>query len=68
MNAKANLLDCSLEPTDEQLDDLMRGVAAEALAKARVANTALMQDVHRQVAEVRERYRLTREPTAGRAS
>ena len=59
MNAKVNLLDCSREPSDEQLENLMQSVAAEARAKATVANNALMSTLHRQVAEVRSRYRLS---------
>ncbi|MBP9712212.1 MAG: hypothetical protein KBD60_00805 [Sterolibacterium sp.] len=59
MNAKVNLLDCSREPSDEQLEILMQSVVAEARAKATVANSALMHTLHKQVAEVRSRYHLS---------
>jgi hypothetical protein len=60
MNATVNLLDCSREPSDEQLETLMQSVAEESRAKAAVANTALMHTLYRQVAEVRLRYQLSR--------
>ncbi|WP_298601303.1 hypothetical protein [uncultured Zoogloea sp.] len=59
MSTKVNLLDCSREPSDEQLETLMQSVAAEARAKATVANTALMHTLHKQAAEVRSRYHLS---------
>ncbi|MCW5222239.1 hypothetical protein D5041_01105 [Verminephrobacter aporrectodeae subsp. tuberculatae] len=58
MKANVNLLDCSREPSDEQLEDLMRDVAAEARAKATLANTALRNTLAAQTAEVRARYHL----------
>lgn len=58
-NTTVNLLDCSKEPSDAQLESLMQSVAAEARAKANVANTALMHTLHEQVAEVRRRYHLS---------
>jgi hypothetical protein len=59
MSATVNLLDCSREPSDEQLATLMRSVAAESRAKATVANSALTHTLQRQVAEVRQRYHLS---------
>mgnify|MGYP003575401745 CR=1 FL=1 len=59
MNPKVNLLDCSREPSDAQLEGLMRSVAAEARAKASVANTSLKLTLHKQAAEVRSRYNLS---------
>ena len=58
MSNKVNLLDCSREPSDEQLATLMQSVAAEARAKATVANTALMHTLRSQTAEVCSRYHL----------
>jgi hypothetical protein len=59
IDAPVDLLDCAAEPSDEQLESLMRGVAAEARAKATVANNALMTTLAAQAAEVRSRYHLS---------
>jgi len=62
MNGKVNLLDCSREPSDEQLESLMQSVATEARARAAVANAALMRALREQVTEVRLRYHLSCPP------
>ncbi|MDR2001132.1 MAG: hypothetical protein LBP94_06350 [Zoogloeaceae bacterium] len=59
MKAKVDLLDCSREPSDEQLEKLMQSVATEARAKAVLANTAMMCTLRKQVAEVCSRYHLS---------
>ena len=59
MATPVNLLDCEREPSDEQLEQLMRTVAAEARAKAAVANRALKDTLAREMALVRERHGLS---------
>jgi hypothetical protein len=58
MEPDVNLLDCSREPSDEQLENLMREVAADARAKVTVANCALQNTLAAEVAEVRAHYQL----------
>ncbi|TAL65838.1 MAG: hypothetical protein EPN79_11860 [Burkholderiaceae bacterium] len=54
MNGVIDLLDCSQEPSDEQLEELMGSVAAEANAKASVSDAALMRGLRAQAAELIE--------------
>jgi len=51
-----NLLDCEQEPSDAQLEQLMREVAADARARARVASRKFREDVAREAAAALERY------------
>ena len=46
-----DLNDIAHEPTDEQLSALMGFVAAEAQARAAKAKEALMQKLHKEIAE-----------------
>lgn len=66
MVARIDLLDCSREPTDDELGELMASVVAEARVRAAVANAALACTLRRETAEARARYGLpsTRAGTA----
>jgi hypothetical protein len=68
MEPDVNLLDCSCEPSDEQLENVMREVAIDARAKATVANNALQNTIAAQAAEVRARYHLSCPPVTAAAA
>lgn len=59
MKSEVNLMDCALEPSDEQLEHLMRSVGSEARAKAVIADNALRKTLANQSAEVCVRYHLS---------
>jgi hypothetical protein len=56
MQSPVNLLDCNQEPTDEQLEGLMRAVMVDVRERAVVANRALMDAVSKQIAQVQLLY------------
>ncbi|MCL2020871.1 MAG: hypothetical protein FWG81_01905 [Betaproteobacteria bacterium] len=56
MDAKVNLLDCLQEPSDEQLDMLMREALLDARDRAEIANAALMDTLQKKIDEVCLRY------------
>jgi predicted amino acid-binding ACT domain protein len=60
METKVNLLDCTQEPSDEQLSALMCSVAAEASAKAKVTKDNLSLTLRRQTAEVWMQHKVAR--------
>lgn len=53
MPATVNLLDCSQEPSDAELQGLMLSVVADAKVRAARANAALFETLKRQAAEAR---------------
>ncbi|MDB5813856.1 MAG: hypothetical protein JWN23_973 [Rhodocyclales bacterium] len=62
---KFDLLQTCCEPTDEQLAQLMREVAAAARERAELANRALMATIAKETAKVRLRYGLSYFPRTG---
>lgn len=58
MGINVNLLDCTQEPSDEQLNELMRSVADEARAKANKTNKALQHTIAVQIAEALKYHQL----------
>jgi hypothetical protein len=63
---KFNLLQTCCEPSDEQLAQLMREVAALARERAELANRALMATIADETAKVRMRYGLNYIPPTER--
>jgi hypothetical protein len=55
---KFDLLQTCCEPSDEQLAQLMREVAAAARERAELANRTLMATIAEETARVRARYGL----------
>jgi hypothetical protein len=53
---RVNLLDCAQEPTDAQLEQLMREVMVGVRARAVIADKALWETLERQVAAARQRF------------
>jgi hypothetical protein len=57
MVPEVNLLDCDQEPTDSQLEYLMRSVMDDVRARARKADQALWDTLAHELSDVRQKYR-----------
>ncbi|MDR3324191.1 MAG: hypothetical protein LBS89_08320 [Zoogloeaceae bacterium] len=55
---KVSLLDCEQEPSDAQLEQLMRDVMVDVRARAALADKALWETLAREVAAAHQRFNL----------
>ena len=60
---KVNLLDCDVEPTDEELGLLMKSVMEDVRARAYAADQALRDALVLETAEVLQKYNIKPQQT-----